>query len=202
MAKVFEDILVEAASKGIVNLRAKESINWFQTNVARLSNNIKSDKYIRQESGNLVNSWTNLSAGKLYFAYYDPKTKAKLPYYDSFPMIIPIEKYDDGFLGLNLHYLPPQYRAKLLDALYDTLNNTKFDEKTKMIVNYKILKSAAKFRYFEPCVKRYLGSHFRSRFIAVPSNNWTPAIFLPVENFEKAGKSAVWKDSRELIKNK
>ena len=35
------------------------------------------------------------------------------------------------FLWLNLHYLPPVLRAKMLDALMDITNNTKFDKTTR-----------------------------------------------------------------------
>ena len=52
--------------------------------------------------------------GKMYFFHYSPKLKDKLPYYDSFPLVIIIEMYGDGFLGLNLHYLPLKMRMNLL----------------------------------------------------------------------------------------
>ena len=35
--------------------------------------------------------------GKMYFYYYDPKTKDSMPYYDRFPLVIPIDQYSDGF---------------------------------------------------------------------------------------------------------
>ena len=57
--------------------------------------------------------------GRLNMFIYDPKLKAKLPYYDSFPLVLPIEQYKDGFLGLNLHYLPIGLRVRLLDRLVD-----------------------------------------------------------------------------------
>ena len=44
--------------------------------------------------------------GRLNMFIYDPKLKKKLPYYDTFPLVLPLEKYNDGFLGLNFHYLP------------------------------------------------------------------------------------------------
>jgi len=153
---------------------------------------------MREEGDNLVNSWTNTGPGRLYFVHYDPKHKKTLPYYDTFPLIIPLERYKDGILGLNLHYLPPILRAKLLDALYETMSNDKFDENTKMKINYGIVKSIAKHSYFKPCIKRYLGNHFRSRFIKVPADNWTAAVFLPVESFEKQSKGKVWSDSRKM----
>ena len=139
-------------------------------------------------------------SGKLYFVFYDPKHKKTLPYYDTFPLIIPIEKYKDGILGLNLHYLPPILRAKMLDSLYETLSNDKFDSRTKMVVSYQLLKGLSNTSYFQPCIKRYLGNHFRSRFIKVPAENWTSAVFLPTETFEKASSKEVWNKSRQIAK--
>lgn len=185
------------ATRNNINTKSKEAILWFRDTVKRTM--IDPSSFIREEKGRLVNSWTNAGLGKMYLAYYDPKHKETLPYYDTFPLIIPIEKYDDGFLGLNLHYLPPVLRAKLLGALYDTLNNDTYNEKTKMLVTYNILKAAKKFKYFQPCLKRYLGSHFRSRFIKVEPEAWALVTFLPVEQFEKKRKNEVWQESRKMI---
>lgn len=199
-SKLFSNILLDAQRKGIANTKAKESIDWFRTTVRKNYQHIDSSRIYREQKDNMVNSWTNTGPGKMYFVTYDPKHKKTLPYYDKFPLIIPIERYPDGILGLNLHYLPPVLRARLLDALYDTLNNGNFDEATKMKLSYKIVSSASKFRLFKPCVKRYLGKHFRSRFIRIPPENWTPAVFLPVEQFEKASTKKVWADSRRILK--
>lgn len=196
MATTFENILRNAQRKGIANDKSKESIDWFRNTVRKSTKNVSTSRLYREEKEHLVNAWTNTGIGHMYFVTYDPKHKKTLPYYDSFPLIIPIERYRDGLLGLNLHYLPPILRAKLLDSLYDTLTNDKFDETTKMKVSYGILAGASKHKYFEPCVKRYLGKHFRSRFIKIPPEKWNPAIFLPVESFQKASKSKVWSDSR------
>lgn len=197
MATYFQNILQNAAAKGIVGQTSKESINWFRDSIRRTR--MDPTRLLKEEKANLVDSWTNVGIGKMYFATYDPKHKKTLPYYDIFPIIIPIHKYSDGFLSINAHYLPPVLRAKLLDALYDTLNNTKFDETTKLKITYGILQAASKNRYFQPCIKRYLGKHFRSRFLRVPSAQWTMAMFMPVETFEGATKSQVWNDSRKMI---
>lgn len=202
MPTTLENHLLNATKKGHVNQHSKEAINWFRTNVRKTTNSISPTRLMREEKDNLVNSWTNVGPGQMYFVNYDPKHKKTLPYYDTFPLIIPVERYKDGILGMNLHYLPPVLRAKLLDALYDTASNKKFDEKTRMKVSYDIMKSASKFRLFEPCLKRYLGSHFRSRFVKVQPKAWTPAVFLPFENFEKASNQKVWSDSRKIIRGK
>lgn len=198
MASIIQNHLQNALSKGITQTDTKESIDWFRKNVRRTA--VDPSRVMREERDNLVNSWTNTAIGKMYMVYYDPKHKKTLPYYDRFPLIIPIEKYKDGILGLNLHYLPPFLRAKLLDSLYEVISNDKYNEKTKFEISYGLLKGASKYREFKPCIKRYLGNHFRSRFVRIPSAEWTPAVFLPVEQFEKASRSAVWSDSRRIIK--
>ena len=77
--------------------------------------------------------------GRLNMFFYDPKFKKKLPYYDTFPLVLPLETYNDGFLGVNLHYLPIPLRIKLLDRLVDYSNNTAFDESTRLVVDYSRL---------------------------------------------------------------
>ena len=130
---------------------------------------------------------------------YDPKWKRILPYYDIFPCMIPIHFYKDGWLGINMHYLPLPLRAKLMDALYTIANNKRFDESTKLKISYGLLKSAAKFKWFRPCIKRYLSKHVRSRFFNVVSAEWDIGLFLPVARFKKASQEKVWKDSRDII---
>jgi hypothetical protein len=121
--------------------------------------------------------------GKMYCFVYDPKYKDTLPYYDKFPLIFPIEIYNDGFLGINLHYLTPMLRAKLMNALYETLNNNKYDDTTRLRISYQILKSSSRFKLFEPCIKRYLFTHVRSSYLNVPVEHWDKVIMLPLERF-------------------
>ena len=52
---------------------------------------------------------------------YGPKHAKKLPYYDTFPLVLPLERYSDGFLGMNFHYLPIPLRMRLLDRMFDFL---------------------------------------------------------------------------------
>lgn len=137
---------------------------------------------------------SGVTPGQMYLFAYDPKHKDKLPYWDQFPLIFPIEMYEDSFLGINMHYLPHRYRAALMDALYSVSSETKYDEKTKLSLSYNLLKSSSKFRYFEPCVKKYLKSHVRSNFLLIPANEWDIALFMPLERFT-TDKSVVFKDS-------
>jgi hypothetical protein len=135
----------------------------------------------------------------MYMFYYDAKHKETLPYFDRFPMIFPYKKVKGGFMGINMHYLPHVLRAKLMDSLYDIASNDKYDETTKLRISYNVLNSAAKYKWFKPCIKHYLTSQVRSRFIYVYPAEWDIALFLPLERFDGATKSQVWKDSKKLI---
>jgi hypothetical protein len=122
--------------------------------------------------------------GRLYFFKYDPKGKATLPKYDKFPMVFPIEQYQDGFLGLNLHYLSLKERQALLGKLMEFQNNQKYDETTKLKLSYDLLKGSKRLNTLaRPCVKRYLFNHCRSQFIEIYVNEYDKAIQLPVEDW-------------------
>ena len=134
--------------------------------------------------------------GKLNMFFYDPKHKKTLPYYDTFPLVLPLERYPDGFLGINMHYLPIPLRIKLLDRLVDYSNNTKFDESTRLMVDYNKLK---KVRLIRPTIHRYLSGYTKSQFRRIDADEFTIATLLPVQRFKKASESEVWKESRSMI---
>ena len=134
--------------------------------------------------------------GKLNMFFYNPKFKKKLPYYDTFPLVLPLETYNDGFLGLNLHYLPIPLRIKLLDRLVDYSNNTQFNESTRIIVDYSKLK---KVKLIQPTIHKYLASQVQSQFRRIDADEFTVATLLPVQRFKKATAKEVWSDSRSMI---
>ena len=135
--------------------------------------------------------------GHMYFYFYDPKTKDYMQYYDKFPLVIPIEMYKDGFLGLNLHYIHPKQRMILLDKLAEYATDKRFDMRTRLRLSYDLLRRASKAFEATPCIKRYLFSHVQSRFVEVFADEWDIAALLPAENFVGAGTSKVWADSRK-----
>lgn len=157
----------------------KESTDWF-IGRARSAAGYRKNLVSSDERGR-----DNAIIGKMYFFAYDPKMKKTLPMYDRFPLVFPIEPYNDGFLGLNLHYLNPGERAWLLNKLKDFRNNNKFNATTKLKLSYDLLASTKKLASVSrPCVKRYLFSHVRSKFIEMEPAEWDKAIGLPVAQFE------------------
>ena len=134
--------------------------------------------------------------GRLNMFFYDPKYKKTLPYYDTFPLVLPLERYDDGFLGINLHYLPMKLRIRLLDRLVDYSNNTKFDESTRLAVDYSKLKN---IRLIKPTLKRYLAGRVKTQFRRIDADEFTVAALLPVARWKKGTAAEVYKDSRSMI---
>lgn len=149
-------------------------------------------------AGNPEYQQSAVKPGFMYMFQYDAKMKDTLPYFDKFPLIFPFSMQQDHFMGINLHYLPLMYRARLMDALYNVASDKKYNDKTKLKISYDLLNSSAKYKYFEPCVKKYLKSNVQSRFLMVPSSEWDIALFLPLERFT-VNKNKVYQDSLRSI---
>lgn len=154
----------------------------------------KAGKYTLKERSRQV-----VDIGTMYTFHYDPKTKDKLPFYDTNPLIFAVEHYKDGFLGINLHYLPPNLRARLMDTLHSITTDQRYNENTKLNVSYSVLKAMTKARAFEPCVKRYLYSHVRSPFVKLFAPEWAIAVLLPTQKFVKRTADYVWETSMSRI---
>lgn len=191
---LFSKLLQDAQRQGIAVNQTRKSIDWLRER-ARDVKSVQTKKLFEDKS-RLVNS---VEPGSLYLFKYDPKLKDVLPYYDRFPLVFPFASTEDGFMGLNMHYLPHILRARLMDGLYEYTSNEKMDKTTKLKISYDLLKSVSKLEYFRPCIKRYLGNHVTSRFIYITPKEWELALFLPLERFEKASTSRVWADSRRKI---
>jgi hypothetical protein len=190
MAYLIDRINEQLAKTGY-QARSRQARDWLKSKIPDLNPTVK--KVVIDKNRYVSNS----VIGKMYFFYYDPKTKDDLPYYDRFPLVIPIQMYRDGFLGLNLHYIHPKHRIILLDKLSELATNNKFNETTRLRLSYSILSSFSKAFEATPCLKRYLSSHVQSRFVQIEANEWDIAALLPVEQFEKASTGKVWSDSRK-----
>ena len=185
---------MEAFRKGITP-RTTESRNWFRRKAGQLGR-VNRNALMKEEPIQLKNRQV---IGSMYMFFYDPKHKETLPYYDSFPLVIVLDKAEGGFLGMNLHYIPPVLRAKFLDALIDTANNKMYTDDARFMVTYRMLKASTKMKYFKPCVKHYLTDHVKSSFARVAAPEWEIATFLPTADWQKGSASAVYQASRKAI---
>ena len=192
------DKLKDAIRTNQVAARARAAGNWFRSIVNRTKGKFSKEtpQTILTRSESLT---TRSVLGKMYFYSYNPKWKDELPWYDTFPLVFPIERYTDGFLGLNFHYLAPKHRAILMDQLKAFANNKAYDETTKLKLTYNMLKGFSKIKRARPTVHRYLTSKVNSKFVLVNADEWEVALFLPVERFKKASKKKVWAHSGTMF---
>jgi len=190
MAYLIDRIKSSLAKEGLTP-RSNQARAWLQSKVAEL----RPTRAALMRDRNKLRERSVI--GKMYFYFYDPKTKDTMPYYDRFPLVIPIESYNDGFLGLNLHYIAPKYRMTLLDKLSVTASNERYDEKTKLRLNYRYLSKASRIFEATPCIKRYLFSQIQSRFLEITADEWDIAALLPMESFVGASTSKVHAESQE-----
>lgn len=176
MASLFDKLSKEMKAAGVAP-RTSAAQAWLGSKISKLR--------IPSNRSNILNDANRISpkafVGRMYFFHYDPKLKDVLPVYDRFPLVIPIEPYEDGFLGLNLHYLDPYSRLILLDRLQDFINNDKYDDTTVLRLSYDLLSQSRRYSLIKPCIKRYLLNHIMSSIIYIEPDQWETAVFLPTE---------------------
>ena len=189
-----------------IEMLSRQSMRWLQTKMNLVRNPMSVARGINSEKDRYRNMYNlgyngKFLLGGMYFFFYNPKTKNDLPYYDIFPLVMPLEKHPDGFLGINLHYLPPQMRFMLLNKLISRAVYDSNDELKRLKVSYDVLSATRRYREFRPCVKKYLFTHIKSKILAVGSDEWDVATYLPVQQFKKAPTKEVWQDSINEIRN-
>ena len=171
---------------------------WFQQQMTLLGK--QSIQPMRMIKSSSEKNTTRVLPGQMYLFMYEPKTQDSLPYWDQFPLVFPFRKLPDGFIGLNMHYLPYPLRIKLLDRLMEFKNNNRLDETTKLKFSWNLIQGISRLRIAEPCVHRYLMSHLKSPMKRVDSADWASALMLPVERFVGASRQQVWSESTSRIR--
>lgn len=199
MATSLLTLLEKEKSAAELQTLSRESVKWLMARIAELKGFRTVPGQIKSERERYTKRFL---LGGMYFFQYNPKLKNDLPYYDAFPLVLMLERYNDGFLGLNLHYLPIRYRVAFLKKLISFgAIYTEQDEIKRIRITYDILNASRRFREFRPCLKRYLNNHITSKILAVQPNEWDIATYLPVQQFRKAKPTDVWQDSLNEIRN-
>jgi hypothetical protein len=178
---------------------AQKSYYWYREQVKNLGSNLSGTQLLRNET-----LTSRIRPGEMYLFMYDPKLKKTLPYYDAVPLVLPFKTLKDGFLGINLHYLPYLARFKLLGELNKLTLDKRINENTRIQISWQILNSSSKYLAATACVKHYLNAHLRSRFLKINYTDWITASMLPVERFKSdsgndPAKAKVWRDTSKKI---
>ena len=171
----------------------ERSVSWFRKKIREFGGNPRSISLDLVREGKRSRT---LFLGRLNMFFYSPKYKDKLPYYDRFPLVLPLEKYREGFMGINMHYLPIPLRTRLLDKLYEFSNNDKFDSTTRLTATYNRMRNIP---LVKPTLHKYLYDFVETSFRRIDVDEFIVAALLPVQRFEKATDRKVWRDSRGMI---
>lgn len=159
--------------------QAKKSAAWFKTKVG------ESAKGFKQKAV--------LKPGKMYTFGYDAKLKAILPYWDKFPLIVVLDTYKDGFLGLNFHYLSPidrqMFFTKILKFSNQKGDPMDFTDKAIFNISWDAVKN---IKHADKMIHKYLYGHVRTSLLEAPPNEWENVIFLPYQRFVGASAKSVW----------
>ena len=182
-----------------VSAKSKQAMDWFKSIVSKTRRAAfpaatARDEIMQERNVGIDNT---PKIGRLYLFQYDAKWKDILPYWDVWPLIFPFDYANDGFYGINLHYLPPNDRISLMLRLIKSAGAArKMDENYRLKLSYQIITG---FKPARPCIKRYLFSHVQGAgFYGIGGNVWSYAASLPLQKFKGAGTGTVWGDSKKF----
>ena len=177
---IFDEIREEAHGREL-------SIRWYRQKVQDLLPKPQVRAMIR-EGVKTQKVTVRPNFGTMNLFYYRPKGAAKLPYYDVFPLVIPIgRRLNDGFVGLNFHYLSVPQRWLLLERLsmfqvpseLDSFDTGEGAGDVMALFWSKIRRK----RGVRPIVKRYLTKNIKSRFLKIELSEMLIALTIPMERF-------------------
>ena len=150
--------------------------------------------------------------GTMNLFYYRPKTPQRLKYYDIFPLVIPMgRRLNNGFVGINFHYLSVPQRWALLERLQAFQTSSLLDgfdavEGAGEVVSL-FWSQIKKIRGVRPIVRRYLTEYMMSRFLRIEISEMLIAASLPVERFyegawgkkKRVDPDKVWSNTRRRM---
>ena len=184
------NILEEISQIGQASENKTKPASWYKDQIRQLGLNTIDTQRLMKE-GKLT---TRAIPGFMYLFKYDPMDK-NVPYYDMFPLVIPFRRMNEGFIGINFHYLPFPIRLNILKEFGKYAVNKNIAEKTKVRLNYRLIESSRVFRFVNPAIRRYNNQQLRTRLLSIPFNDWNVASQLPVQRFRKATMETAIRDS-------
>ena len=192
---IFDEIREEAHGREL-------SIRWYRQKVQDLLPKPQVRPMIREGiKTQKVTARPNFGMMNLF--YYRPKGAEKLPYYDIFPLVIPLgRRLNNGFVGLNFHYLSVPQRWLLLERLSMFQVPSELDafdtEEGAGDVMALFWSKIRRKRGVRPIVRRYLTKYIQSRFLKIELSEMLIALAIPMERFY-TGK---WGGKKRMIPEK
>ena len=154
--------------------------------------------------GTIIGSTTDrMQYGRLYsFNYYDPKTRDKLAYWNTNPLIIKIDEsisVDEGpmDIGVNLNFFPEKIKYQFIDAFwtrygsaYNSKRNTPAKDQSYNKFSPKSFMATYKPYGIGFATRKYINKRISNSYVF--SNNidvWASAMLINNPNFVKLGEA-------------
>lgn len=168
-------------AKNQLNQNNKDALSWLRTsvfNIKTLNKKGKDADYLTFLKDPKANLRTKLIGQVLLFRY-KPESRTKI--YDKFPLVLVLFYKKGGFVGINLHYIPPKDRLKLILLMNNVILKltTKDRQKTRIkilsILNKKIFS-----KYKNVLINNYNTKNIMGKAKVTTPEEWTIFAFLPV----------------------
>jgi len=163
------------------------SMRWYRQKVQELLPRPQVRQMIREgyKEGKVT---VRPNFGTMNLFYYRPKTPQRLKYFDIFPLVIPLgRRLNNGFVGINFHYLSIPQRWALLERLSMFQVPSELDafdtEEGAGDVMALFWSKIKRKRGVKPIVRRYLTKYIQSRFLKIELSEMLIALAIPMERF-------------------
>lgn len=166
----------------------RTATRWFKAAI----NGIQMKSKIMPDSLYVIDKLRIPPVGEMILFEYDAKHKKTLPFWDRYPLVIPVDFGSTYFLGYNLHYMPRPYRKHIVKEL-QRQKKRQLSQLAYAKAVYPMLKYLSSEPLIEFCLKQYLADHVRSKFVQVGEDYWNLAARLPLQEFQKRSSADVWK---------
>jgi hypothetical protein len=161
------------------------------------------DNYISRINEPIIpNSMGMLVEGSMCTFTYDAKFKDKLDFWDFLPRSLILQtriskKGVINVLALNVSYIPPQIRLKVLDKIVKTFNTSFINPNNKKIENeqfnsirnlplqYDVVKKILSGSGFEFAIRSYLYNRLWSTPLVIPYTDWWRVATVPSNYLHK-----------------
>lgn len=206
------DLVLEAEKKKVDTLQkpkqespeelSKRANGWYE----RLKSSIYSNrKSTRQGEFKNYKTSNSVILGNMYIFRYDPKHKDKLLFFDETPLTIPFDYKDGtsglGFVGINLHYVPRQYREAVVEFFINKSKGNSIDK--PLNIDYvQHIKNNSRFKFLMWCIRHYLIDHIRGQLYTVPKEDYVNVIHLHSASFTGMSEQAILGYLRDSYESK
>ena len=158
----------------------RSALNWLRESM-RVVSNTKVGKqsdysdFLKDTSKNLKRKLP----GQVLLFRYKPSSRTRI--FDRYPLVLVTGIGDGGFYGINLHYIPPKDRFKMILLMNSLMLNPK--EKDPQRVRIKIMSVLNKkifTKYSGIVFNKYNVSNINGKLKITTPEEWTQFAFLPM----------------------